>query len=163
MSEHNPVYLTVATLVREQIADGTLKPGQLAPSAEELRRSTGHGIIACRKALQALLASGALVRGPSQASRPRIAGDLHNAKLLGTSAARELSSGLADRRRAAGLTQPELAALLDASITSIGHAETAVSGRAGRSGNSPTRPSTRTGNCSPGMTPTSGHAPRPLS
>jgi hypothetical protein len=35
-----------------------------------------------------------------------------------------LSRGLAARRRAAGLTQPELAALIGVSVTSIGHAET---------------------------------------
>jgi DNA-binding transcriptional regulator YhcF (GntR family) len=118
-----PVSLTVAALVREQIADGTLKPGQLAPSAEELHRSTGHSSTACRKALRALVASGALVRGPSQGSRPRIAGDPPNAQ-AGTDAARELSAALADRRRAAWLTQPELAALIGVSVTSVAHAET---------------------------------------
>jgi hypothetical protein len=35
-----------------------------------------------------------------------------------------LSSALAARRRAAGLTQPQLAALLGMSVTTVGHAET---------------------------------------
>jgi transcriptional regulator with XRE-family HTH domain len=40
------------------------------------------------------------------------------------SAARALSSSLASCRRAAGLTQPQLAAVTGMSVTSIGHAET---------------------------------------
>jgi hypothetical protein len=124
MSKQSPVYLTVAALVRGQVADGTLKPGQLAPSAQELHRSTGCGIVACRKALQALVASGDLVRGPGRGSRPRIVGDPQNAQLPGADAAGDLSVALADRRRAAGLIQPELAALLGVSVTSVGHAET---------------------------------------
>ena len=39
-------------------------------------------------------------------------------------AAREVSGGLASRRRAAGLTQAELAAVAGVSVTTIGHAET---------------------------------------
>jgi hypothetical protein len=42
-----------------------------------------------------------------------------------------LSRALAARRRAAGLTQPELAKLLGVSVTSVGHAET---GRVWQSG-----------------------------
>jgi DNA-binding XRE family transcriptional regulator len=39
-------------------------------------------------------------------------------------AARALSASLATRRRAAGLTQPQLAELVDMSVTTVGHAET---------------------------------------
>lgn len=39
-------------------------------------------------------------------------------------AKRELSAALAGRRRAAGLTQPQLAKLVGLSVTTVGHAET---------------------------------------
>ena len=39
-------------------------------------------------------------------------------------AARALCSSLAARRRAAGLTQPQLAEIIDMSVTTVGHAET---------------------------------------
>ena len=45
----------VAALVRDMIADGTLKPGGAVPSGLALARETGYSIATCRAALRALL------------------------------------------------------------------------------------------------------------
>ena len=120
-----PKYLRVATVIRRQIADGTLRPGQPAPSGAELSRAFGFSTLTCRKALRALIAEGLLVPGPSTNARPRVADpqapDLERDL---ADAARALSAGLAARRHAAGLTQAELAALAGVSVTTVGHAET---------------------------------------
>jgi transcriptional regulator with XRE-family HTH domain len=120
-----PKYARVAEAVRAQIADGTLRPGQPAPSGAALSRLTGFSTLTCRKALRVLIADGALIPGPSRNARPRVAGppqppterDL-------AAAARALAVGLAGRRRANGLTQPELAGRVGVSVTTVGHAET---------------------------------------
>ena len=120
-----PKYARVAESVRAQIADGTLRPGQPAPSGAALSRVTGYSTLTCRKALRVLIADGALIPGPSRNARPRVAGppqppterDL-------AAAARALAAGLAGRRRANGLTQPELAGRVGVSVTTVGHAET---------------------------------------
>jgi Helix-turn-helix domain/Bacterial regulatory proteins, gntR family len=118
-------YRRVVALVRARVADGTLHPGQPAPSGAELSRITGYSTLTCRKALRVLIADGVLVPGPSRNARPRVAGDLQpqSERDLADST-RALSAGLAARRRAAGLTQPQLAALAAVSVTTIGHAET---------------------------------------
>src|SRR3984957_16979098 len=120
-----PKSLRVAAAIRRQIADGTLRPGQPAPSGAELSRAFGFSTLTCRKALRALIADGVLVPGPSRNARPRVADpaapDLERDL---ADAARALSAGLAARRHAAGLTQAELAALAGASVTTVGHAET---------------------------------------
>ncbi len=120
-----PKYLRVAAVIRRQIADGTLRPGQPAPSGAELSRAFGFSTLTCRKALRALIAEGLLVPGPSNNARPRVADpqapDLERDL---ADAARALSAGLAARRHAAGLTQAELAALAGVSVTTVGHAET---------------------------------------
>jgi len=120
-----PKYLRVAAGVRRQIADGTLRPGQPAPSGAELSRESGFSTLTCRKALRALIADGVLVPGPSRNARPRVADprapDLERDL---ADAARALSAGLAARRHAAGLTQAGLAALARVSVTTVGHAET---------------------------------------
>ena len=120
-----PKYLRVAAVIRRQIADGTLRPGQPAPSGAELSRVFGFSTLTCRKALRALIAEGLLVPGPSANARPRVADpqapDLERDL---ADAARALSAGLAARRHAAGLTQAELAALAGVSVTTVGHAET---------------------------------------
>ena len=120
-----PKYLRVAAVIRRQIADGTLRPGQPAPSGAELSRAFGFSTLTCRKALRALIAEGLLVPGPSTNARPRVA-DPHAPDLERdlADAARALSAGLAARRHAAGLTQAELAALAGVSVTTVGHAET---------------------------------------
>src|SRR5262252_7504967 len=105
-----PKWARVAAAVRAQIADGTLRPGQPAPSGAALSRATGYATLTCRRALRALVAEGVLVTGPSRNARPRVAGGAQPRveRDLAT-AARALSAGLAARRRAAGLTQPGLA------------------------------------------------------
>ena len=47
-----PKYARVAAAIRRQIADGTLRPGQPAPSGAELSRVTGFSTLTCRKALR---------------------------------------------------------------------------------------------------------------
>ena len=120
-----PKYRRVAAAVKRQIADGTLRPGQPAPSGAELSRAFGFSTLTCRKALRTLIAEGLLVPGPSSNARPRVA-DPHAPDLDRdlADATRGLSAGLAARRHAAGLTQAELAALVGVSVTTVGHAET---------------------------------------
>jgi hypothetical protein len=101
-------YAQVAETVRDMVSDGTLKPGQPAPSGAQLSRLTGFHVITCRKALQSLVREGVLARGGPPGGRP----------------AEALSRALAARRRACGLTQPDLAAMTGFSVTAIGHAET---------------------------------------
>jgi DNA-binding GntR family transcriptional regulator len=120
-----PKYARVAAAVKGQIADGTLRPGQPAPSGAALSRMTGYSTLTCRRALRVLIADGVLLPGPSRNARPRVAGPPQQpAERDLAAAARALSAGLAARRRARGLTQPGLAAVLGVSVTTIGHAET---------------------------------------
>ena len=58
-----PKYTQVAAIVRAQVADGTLRPGQPAPSGAQLARLTGFCPVTCRRALRALIAEGTLTRG----------------------------------------------------------------------------------------------------
>jgi hypothetical protein len=120
-----PKYARVAAAIRSQVADGTLRPGQPAPSGAALSRFTGYSTLTCRRALRLLIAEGVLTPGPSRNARPRVAGppQLPAERDL-AAAARNLASGLAARRRAKGLTQPELAARAGVSVTTVGHAET---------------------------------------
>jgi hypothetical protein len=116
-------YARAAARVRAQIADGTLKPGSPAPSGSELARATGFAHPTCRKALALLIKEGTLRPGPSPNARPRVAGpDPAGPDLAARAAA--LSGALAARRRAAGLTQLDLASLIGCSVTTVGHAET---------------------------------------
>ncbi len=120
-----PKYARVAAAVKGQIADGTLRPGQPAPSGAALSRVTGYSTLTCRRALRVLIADGVLLPGASRNARPRVAGPLPpEAERDLAAAARALSAALAARRRAKGLTQPELALLIGVSVTTIGHAET---------------------------------------
>lgn len=113
-----------ARLVRTMIEDGTLKPGGSAPSGAALARQAGCSIITGRAALRLLLADGTLVRGASPTARLRVA-QPGGTPALDTDLLRAALSGtLASRRRAAEMTQPELAAKIGVSATSVGHAET---------------------------------------
>jgi hypothetical protein len=114
-------YAQAAAIVLAQIADGTLKPGQPAPSGDALARLTGFSTLTCRKALRILVAEGTLTPGPSPGARPRVAVP---AGPRPADAARRLSRTLAALRHASGLTQPALSALTGYSVTTIGHAET---------------------------------------
>jgi hypothetical protein len=120
-----PKWARVAAAVRGQIADGTLRAGQPAPSGAALSRVTGYSTLTCRRALRVLVADGLLIPGPSRNARPRVAGAAQpRAERDLAAAARALSAGLAARRRAGGLTQPGLAAHACVSVTTVGHAET---------------------------------------
>jgi hypothetical protein len=122
-----PKYVQAAQRIRDQISDGTLKPGQPAPSGARLARETGYSALTCRKALRQLIKDGALTPGPSPTARARVAGPAvtPSPPAPGTRArAAVLSADLAKRRKALGLTQPALAALTGYSVTAIGHAET---------------------------------------
>jgi transcriptional regulator with XRE-family HTH domain len=115
---------TVAGIVRDRIADGTLKPGAPAPSGAALARETGYATLTCRAALDSLVKDGTLARGVSPTARLRVAqpcrGVAGNPDVLRAA----LSKALSGHRRAAGMTQPELAEKLGVSLTAVGHAET---------------------------------------
>jgi Helix-turn-helix domain/Bacterial regulatory proteins, gntR family len=117
-----PKYMQAAAIVRAQVTDGTLRPGQAAPSGATLARLTGYCVLTCRKALRILVREGVLMPGPTPAARLRVTtrpGDESPRDSAGT-----LSRALAAARRASGLTQPALAGLTGYSVTAIGHAET---------------------------------------
>jgi len=118
-----PKYVRVAASVRAQIDDGLLLPGAPAPSGAALARATGFSDLTCRKALRLLIKNGVLLAGPSANARPRVAGRADGAHTV-TDAERVLSATLASRRRAAGITQVELASIVGKSVTTVGHAET---------------------------------------
>lgn len=118
-----PKYARVAVSVRAQIEAGSLLPGASAPSGAALARTTGFSQLTCRKALQLLIKDGVLVPGPSPNARPRVACPTHDEQTA-TDAERVLSTALAGRRRSAGMTQIELAAIVGVSVTTVGHAET---------------------------------------
>jgi DNA-binding transcriptional regulator YhcF (GntR family) len=125
MAKRVPKYARVAAAVQGLIAEGTLRPGQPAPSGAALSRVTGYSTLTCRRALRVLIAEGVLTPGPSRNARPRVAGPPQQQAARDLAAAsRALSAGLAAQRRSYGLTQPELAALVGVSVTTIGHAET---------------------------------------
>jgi DNA-binding transcriptional MocR family regulator len=112
-----PKYVQAAALVRAQVADGTLKPGEAAASGAQLARLTGFCALTCRKALRNLIKEGVLTAAPSTTARPRVAVP------FGTPAgdpARDLSRALAAPRHKYGLSQPALAALAGYSVTTIG-------------------------------------------
>ena len=65
-----PKYAQAAAIVRAQVADGTLKPGDAAPSGVQLARLTGFCELTCRRALRILIGDGILVPGLSANARP---------------------------------------------------------------------------------------------
>lgn len=120
-----PKYVRVAASIRTQIADGALQPGEPAPSGAALARATGFSALTCRKALSTLINDGVLVPSHSRNGRPRVSGPAStSAEQTLVDAGRALSASLAARRRAAGLTQPQLAVAIGLSATTVGHAET---------------------------------------
>jgi hypothetical protein len=98
-----------ADLVRGMIADGMLNPGAPVPSGAALARKTGFCALTCRQALGTLLADGTLTRGVSPTARLRVAQRGRAGADDGDALRVTLSRSLAGRRRAAGMTQPELA------------------------------------------------------
>jgi DNA-binding GntR family transcriptional regulator len=57
-------YIRLAALVRQQITDLTLKPGQPAPPITRLSQEHGHARPTCGKALRMLEDEGLLTRIP---------------------------------------------------------------------------------------------------
>jgi DNA-binding GntR family transcriptional regulator len=57
-------YVRLAALVRKQIADGALKPGQSTPSITRLSKEYGHALPTCGKALRVLEGEGLVTRIP---------------------------------------------------------------------------------------------------
>jgi Helix-turn-helix domain len=110
-------YITAAGIVTAEIADGTLKPGALAPSGAALSRRTGYSELTCRKAIRALTENGTLVAGTSLNGRARVPGEPG-------AGGGDLCAALIARRGDAGLTQAQLAARTGYSLTAVGHAET---------------------------------------
>lgn len=119
-----PKYMRVANNLRVQIAKGILLPGQSAPSGAALSRTTGYSVVTCRRALRTLIRDGVLVPGTSRNARPRVPSRSAPSQNSLAGAARILSTSLATLRRAAGMTQPQLAQIAGVSVTTIGHAET---------------------------------------
>ena len=118
-------YARVAAIVRAKVEGGELLPGGLVPSGAALARQTGYSVLTCRRALRVLIADGVLVPGASPGARPRVPPrQLTPGGRNLADAARALSAALAAWRRAAGLTQPQLAKAVGRSVTTIGHAET---------------------------------------
>jgi DNA-binding transcriptional regulator YhcF (GntR family) len=107
----------VVELIRARITDGTLGPGMLAPSGEDLVKETGFAVETCRKAMRLLHSTGELTR-MSRSARYRVPGN--GPPVDG----QEIARALAERRRAAGLTQIELSDKIGMSVTTVGHAET---------------------------------------
>jgi len=57
-------YVRLTAIVRQQIIDGTLEPGQPAPSITRLSQEHGHARATCGKALRMLEDQGLLTRIP---------------------------------------------------------------------------------------------------
>jgi DNA-binding XRE family transcriptional regulator len=114
-------YEQVTAAVAKQIADGILPPGAPVPSGAALSRMTGYSVHTCRRALRALVTNGILVPGTSRTARPRVPGFSNQTP---ADAKRTLSTTLAEHRRAAGLTQLQLAQQIGVPVTNVGHAET---------------------------------------
>lgn len=120
-----PKWPAAAALVRKKIADGTLRPGDPVPSGAALARETGLCALTCRRALLALLKDGTLTAGVSPTARLLVARPGGSGASVRDALRAALARSLAARRRAAGMTQPELAEKIGMSVTAVGHAETA--------------------------------------
>jgi DNA-binding GntR family transcriptional regulator len=67
-----PAIEQVRYTVRGMIAEGTLRPGDKAPTAPELREATGVCEVYCRRALALLVAEGTLAPPESPRARHRV-------------------------------------------------------------------------------------------
>ncbi len=118
-------YLLLAEEIRAQVEDGTLRPGQPAPSRWELVRATGYSDYTCGRALRELVAAGVLVPGPSPQSRHRVRVAAASTEVPSVAdAVAALSERLARGRNELGLTQSQLADQMRCSHRSVAHAET---------------------------------------
>ena len=57
-------YIRMAALIRKQIAEGTLQPGDPTPSIDRLVRDHGHARQTCAKGLRLLVDEGLVHRVP---------------------------------------------------------------------------------------------------
>jgi DNA-binding GntR family transcriptional regulator len=57
-------YVRLAAILRQQITDGTLRPGERAPSITDLSQEHGHARPTCGKALRVLEGEGLVTRIP---------------------------------------------------------------------------------------------------
>jgi len=57
-------YVRLAAMLRQQIGDGKLQPGERTPSLTRLSREHGHAPLTCSKALRILEGEGLLTRIP---------------------------------------------------------------------------------------------------
>ena len=110
-------------VVRGMIADGTLKPGDLAPSGPELGRRAGCHLDTAREALRFLAEDGTLARGPRKKSRLRVPQpgaerDLEAQRLM-LAPSRTLTALRRDRQ----MTQQDLADVLGVSMQTVKRAE----------------------------------------
>jgi len=72
MARATPKVRQAAYTVRAMIAEGTLRPGDIAPSAPQLREATGVCEAYCRRALAGLVEDGTLEPGKPPRGRPRV-------------------------------------------------------------------------------------------
>jgi DNA-binding XRE family transcriptional regulator len=109
-----------AAVVCTAIEAGELRPGQVTLSALSLAASAGLHVATCRRALLFLAEMGILQPPASLRGRPRVPGP------DGRRGRRQpgLPAALAAARRAAGLTQRQLAGTSGLSLTTVHHAET---------------------------------------
>lgn len=103
-------------VVRAMIADGTLNPGDLAPSGPELAGKAGCHLMTAQAALRALAADGTLTRGATGRGRPYVAGPSPAPRA-------PLARMLAESRRAADLRPAGLAVLLGVPLAAVRQAE----------------------------------------
>jgi DNA-binding GntR family transcriptional regulator len=57
-------YVRLAVMLRQQITDGTLQPGERNPSLTRLSQEHGHARLTCSKALRVLEDEGLVIRIP---------------------------------------------------------------------------------------------------
>ena len=57
-------YVRIAAILRHQIADGTLQPGERTPSLTRLSQEHGHARLTSSKALRTLEGEGLVTRFP---------------------------------------------------------------------------------------------------
>ena len=65
-------YVRMATILRQQIADGTLQPGGRTPSLTHLSHEYGHARLTCSKALRMLEDEGLVTRIPGLGYHVRV-------------------------------------------------------------------------------------------
>lgn len=72
MPRTTPKVRQAAYTVLAMIAEGTLRPGDMAPSAPQLQEATGVCEVYCQRAIRLLVSDGTLVPGNPPRGRPRV-------------------------------------------------------------------------------------------